>query len=142
MMIVRRSALVAVLALAVTAAAAAATASPWARRADAVCVVWSARAKAALGTKPPKTAAAAYQFSVKAIRLEREELAALRKIPGVTPAGRRALHSVDVDLAEIEVGVHAWRAGDKVRFVRVYDRWQSDFRPHRAFVAAGAKKCG
>jgi hypothetical protein len=118
-------------------------ASPtWAARADRVCTTWTAKATAALGNTAPKSPAQAYAKSAKAIGLERAELAALRTIPSPTPAGTRALAAVKTDIAEITVGLNDWKSGNKAGFVRVYNRWQKDFRPHRAFVAAGAKACG
>ena len=119
-----------------------AASTTWAARADTVCKSWTAKAKAALGTTAPKTPAQGYQWSVKAVGLERAELAALRKIPSPTPAAVRALASVKTDLAEITVGLDDWKAGNKAAFVRVFNAWQQDHRPHRAFLAAGAKACG
>jgi hypothetical protein len=117
-------------------------ASSWSAQANKVCVVWQAKAKATFGATPPKTPAQAYSFSVKAAAFEQAELSALEKIPNRTPAGARALSSVKVDIAEINVGIKDWRAGNKTGFVRVFIRWQNDHRPHRAFVAAGANACG
>jgi hypothetical protein len=118
-------------------------ASPtWASQANRVCKAWTAKARAQLPAAPPKTPASAYQVSVKAVAIERAELVALAKIPNPPAVGVRALASVQTDIAEIAVGLADWRRGDKAGFTRVYDKWQSDFRPHAAFLAAGAKTCG
>jgi hypothetical protein len=34
------------------------------------------------------------------------------------------------------------RSGDKAGFARIYNAWQKDFRPSKAFLDAGAKACG
>lgn len=128
------------LALVSAAVSVAATAS-WASAADKVCTSWQAKAKAAL-TPLPKTPTEAYRWTVKAVALEKAELAALKKIPHATPAGVRALASVDTDIAEIQVGLADWRAGNKSGFARVLIAWQRDHRPHKTFVAAGASACG
>ena len=128
---------VAAAAMALTASAA----TSWATQADKVCTVWTAKAKKVMGAGPPQTAAAAYAFSVKAVALEQGELAALRRIPNPTATGKKALRSVSVDIAEIRVGLKDWRAGDKAGFVRVYNVWQADHRPHHAFLAAGTRVC-
>ena len=125
--------------VAVTASPAAS--SSWASAADKVCTAWNAKAKAAL-TPLPKTAGETYRWTVKAVALEKAELSALRKIPNATAAGSRALASVATDIAEIQVGIADWRAGNKSGFARVFIAWQRDHRPHRAFVAANAKACG
>jgi hypothetical protein len=140
----RRGWVVVVCAIAATSVTGAseAASTTWASRADKVCTVWAAKAKAALGTASPKTATQAYEKTVKATGLERAELAALTKIPKPTPAGMRALASVRTDLAEITIGINEWRTGNKTGFLRVYTAWQKDFRPHRAFLAAAAKACG
>ena len=127
-------------ALFVAALSAAATAS-WGSAADKVCTVWKAKAKAAL-TPLPKTPAQAYSWTLKAAALEKAELTVLKKIPNATPAGARALASVDTDIAEIQVGIADWHTGNKAGFARAFVAWQRDHRPHAAFVAAGAKACG
>ena len=114
----------------------------WVSQANHICTVWTAKAKAQLPSATPQTPAAAYRVSVKAVALERSELAALAKIPNPTPAGVRALASVQTDIAEIAVGLKDWQKGDKAAFARIYNKWQTDFRPHAAFIAAGAKACG
>lgn len=123
------------------AATASAAPSPWVTSADKLCTTWKTKAKAEL-TPFPKTAAATYRWTLKAVALEKAELAALKKIPNATPAGVRALASVTTDIAEIQVGIADWRAGNKAGFARVFIAWQNDHRPHTAFVAAGAKACG
>lgn len=115
--------------------------SSWASRADHVCTVWTTKAKAELGTKP-KTPAQLYAWAVKATAIEQQELVALERLGSPTPAGKVALASVKTDIAEIEVGLRDWRAGNKTGFARVFVRWQLDHRPHAAFVKAGAKACG
>ena len=132
---------VTVVVAAATAVAASAAQTSWATQADKVCTVWTAKAKKVMSGGPPQTAPAAYAFSVKAVALEQGELAALSSVPNPTAAGNRALRSVSVDIAEIRVGLKDWRAGNKAGFVRVYNIWQADHRPHRAFLAAGAKVC-
>jgi hypothetical protein len=128
------------LALFVAAVSVAATAS-WASAADKVCTVWQAKAKATL-TPLPKTPTEIFRWTLRAAALEKAELSALKKIPHATPAGVRALASVDTDIAEIQVGIADWRAGNKSGFARVFIAWQRDHRPHTAFVAAGARACG
>jgi hypothetical protein len=128
------------LALAATAVSVAATAS-WASAADKICTTWNAKAKATL-TPLPRTAGQTYQWTVRATALEKAELSALKKVPHATPAGARALTSASTDIAEIQVGIADWRAGNKSGFARVFITWQNDHRPHKAFVAAGAKACG
>lgn len=121
---------------------AALAASGWAAKADSVCAAWNAKAKAALGTAQPKTSAAVYAFSVKAVAVERGELAALQRIPGPSAADRKALASVRTDIAEIQVGLNDWKHGNKQGFATVFVRWQHDHRPAAAFAAVGAKTCG
>jgi hypothetical protein len=119
-----------------------AASTTWAASANKVCTAWKAKAKAQLGNTAPKTPQQAYEMSVKATALERGELAALMQIPNPTPAGTRALTAVKTDIAEIAAGVAAWRSGDKAGFARIYNAWQKDFRPSKAFLDAGAKACG
>ena len=133
--------LVGVVVALLAATASSAASSSWASAANKVCTVWQAKARAAL-TPFPKTPAEAYRWTLKAVAFEKAELAALRKIPNATAAGSRALASVATDIAEIEVGIADWRAGDKAGFARVFVTWQRDHRPHAAFVAANAKACG
>jgi hypothetical protein len=127
------------LALLAATASLAATSS-WASAANKVCTAWQAKAKAAL-TPLPKTPTETYRWTVKAVALEKAELSALKKIPNATAAGSRALAAVGTDIAEIQVGIADWRAGDKAGFARVFAAWQRDHRPHAAFVAANAKAC-
>ena len=136
----------AVLVLTLTIALVAATVSSaapssWASAANKVCTVWKAKTKATL-TPLPKTPSQAYRWTVKAVALEQAELSVLKKIPNLTPAGSRALASVVTDIAEMQVGIADWRAGNKAGFARVFVAWQRDHRPHTAFVAANAKACG
>lgn len=128
------------LALSAAAVSVAATTS-WASAAGKICTSWNAKAKATL-TPLPKTASQTYQWTVRATALEKAELSALKKVPHATPAGARALRSVNTDIAEIQVGIADWRAGNKSGFARVFVAWQNDHRPHKAFLAAGAKACG
>jgi hypothetical protein len=125
-----------------TAGASQAAPGPWASHANRVCTAWTARAKAQFPSAAPKTPALAYRLAVKAAAFERAELVALAKIPNPPAAGVRALAAVQTDIAEIRVGLADWRRGDKAGFTRIYNKWQTDFRPHAAFVAAGAKACG
>ncbi|SRR6266516_6422058 len=132
-----------VLALAgVLAGSAAAAADTWATRADAVCRTFVARARAELGTTAPKTLAQAHTFTVKATTLEAENLAALRKLPGRTPAGTRALAVLRNDIVEAKAALAAWNAGNTELFRRRFIAWANDHRPKRAFAAAGAHACG
>jgi hypothetical protein len=118
-----------------------AASSSWASAANKVCTAWQAKAKAAL-TPLPKTLPQTFRWTVKAVALEKAELAVLAKIPNPTAAGSRALASVRTDIAEIEAGIADWRAGNKAGFARVFLAWMRDHRPHAAFVAANAKACG
>lgn len=124
------------------AGAAAAAPSSWAARADKVCTTWQSRAKTSSLATRPKTTPQMYAWAVKATAFEQRELAALEQVPGVTAAGRAALAAVRTDIAEISVGLRDWRAGDRTGFLHVFVKWQGDHRPHRAFVAAGARACG
>jgi hypothetical protein len=143
---VRKTALTACLATAIVSVAAttnaAAAQTTWAAKANQVCTIWKAKAKAEFGTAAPTTPKQAYLFSVKAVALEQGELSALAKIPNPTPAGTRALAAVRTDIKEIRAGIHDWQIGDKVGFVRIYNFWQHDHRPGQAFLAANANACG
>ncbi|MGZ4388448.1 MAG: hypothetical protein ACXVZL_03610 [Gaiellaceae bacterium] len=121
-------------------AAPAATSSSWSDQANQVCVVWLAKAKKEFGT--PVTAAQLYGFAIKAKTLEAQELVVLRKIPGATPAGKRALAAMLVDLNEVGSAITAWQAGDAAKFVKILKAYLNDSRAKTAFAAAGATKCG
>jgi hypothetical protein len=99
-----------------------------------------ARAKKEFGS--PVTPAQLYGFAVKAKALESEELSVLRRIPGRTPAGTRALAAMQVDVAEVGSAISAWKQGDLQRFIKVLKQYLNDNRPKVAFAAAGAKQCG
>jgi hypothetical protein len=138
--------LIAVLAIGASAAAATSTAassasqSPWAVQANKVCVVWVAKAKKELGT--PATTAQLYTFAVKAKKLEGQELAVLRQIPGRSAAGTAALASVKVDTAELGTAITAWNQSKPALFVQILKRYLNDGRPKAAFARAGANQCG
>ena len=129
-----------VLGAVVTNVAAARPAESWSDQANRVCVVWTAKAKAAF--PGPIKASELYGFAVKAKGLESQELAELARIPGATPAGAKALGALRGDVAEIGAAITAWNKGDKASFVQILKQYLNDSRPKAAFAAAGASKCG
>jgi len=136
---------VAVIALVlVSAASADAAASPWAVKANAVCKVWQQKAAAEFGPNPaePSTPAAMYRFMQKARPIEAGELNGLKAIRLPRPAGAaRALTFAAADLAELDQGLAAYRAGNQTKFLERVIAWQTDHRATRAFKALGAPAC-
>jgi hypothetical protein len=132
--------LVAAMALLAGGAASAAGGS-WATKANALCRTYTAKAKALLGTTPPKTLAQAHTFIAKGVPLEAAEANALAKIPGATAAAKRALAAVRTDVAEGRAVLAAWSTS-KARFATLYTAYLNDRRPKKAFLAAGASACG
>lgn len=103
-------------------------------------MVWLAKAKKEFGS--PVTAAQLYGFAVKAKKLESQELAVLRQIPGATPAGTRALAAMQADVNEVGSAITAWKAGNAAKFIQILKAYLNDHRAKDAFAAAGATKCG
>ena len=122
--------------------AAGAGTSTWAQKADRICKAEAAKAKKVLGNRQIKTAAQAYSFSVKAAGLEREQLAALKKVGSPPQAAKKALTAAQTDITEIESAIADWKAGKRAAFTKLFVKWSNDHRANTAFVAAGASDCG
>jgi hypothetical protein len=128
---------------AVTAGAApAATSTPstWATQANAVCVVWLAKANKEFGH--PVTPAQLFTFANKANTLETQEFGVLSKIPNRTTAGTAALNAVVTDINEVRSAINAYAKGKPAQFVTILKKYLNDGRAKKAFAAAGATKCG
>ncbi len=134
------AAIVAAALAALPAAAAPSSPNAWAKQANQVCSVWTAKAKKEFGA--PVTPAQLYSFAHKAQALESQELAALQKIQGRTAAGSAALAAVQVDIAEVGSAIKAWDQGNPAKFVTILKRYLNDGRPKSAFAIAGASQCG
>ncbi len=114
----------------------------WAVKADQVCTVWSAKATKVLGNRQVNTAKQAYSYSVKAVGLEKQQLAALKKIGSPPPAAQKAMRVAQADIAEITTAIQDWKAGKRAAFTKVFLKWANDTRANKAFAAAGAASCG
>jgi hypothetical protein len=74
--------------------------------------------------------------------IEAGELRALRAIRAPRPVGAaKALALVSIDISELDAGIAAYRDGNRAKFLRDAEIWQSDRRASRAFAAIGAKSC-
>jgi hypothetical protein len=131
------------LALALAAASVAAP-SPWAVKANATCKAWQHRSAALLGAHPtlPKTPTATYRLMQKARPIQLGELEALTAIRLPRPAAAtRALTLAAADIAELDDGLAAYRAGNQAKFLERAFAWLTDTRAERAFKALGAPAC-
>ena len=122
------------------AAPAATSTSPWATKANAVCVVWLAKAQKEFGH--PVTASQLYAFANKANTLETQELAVLAKIPNRPAVGTTALNAVVADINELRSAINAYAKGKLAQFKTILTAYLNDNRAKQAFAAAGATKCG
>jgi hypothetical protein len=138
--IVLISAVLATCAVTAGAAPAATSTSPWATKANAVCVVWLAKAQKEFGH--PVTPAQLYTFANKANKLETQELAVLAKIPKRPSVGTAALNAVVADINELRSAIVAYDKGKFAQFKTVLTAYLNDNRAKQAFAAAGATKCG
>jgi hypothetical protein len=127
-----------------TAAASGATRSTWVAKANATCRLWKEKAAAVFGSNPtqPSTPAGMFRFMLKVRPIEAGELRALRAIRAPRPVGAaKALALVSIDISELDAGIAAYRDGNRAKFLRDAEIWQSDRRASRAFAAIGAKSC-
>jgi hypothetical protein len=115
--------------------------TPWAAKANSVCIAWKLRGKAIFGTTQPKSIRELYLFMVKARPFEVGELAALEKIPEAPAAASRAFRYAKADIREMDAAIAAYQAHKGQAFVDDLTAWQSDHRTSRAFIAAGAPSC-
>jgi hypothetical protein len=118
--------------------------SPWAVKANATCKTWRQKSAAVLGAHPtmPKTPAATYRFMQKARPIQVGELKALSAIRLPRPAaGTRALTYAAADIAELDAGLAAYRAGNQAKFLERAFASLTDTRAQRAFKALGAPAC-
>lgn len=120
--------------------AATSTSSPWATQANAVCVVWLAKATKEFGH--PVTPAQLFTFANKANTLETQELGVLSKIPKRPALGTVALNAVVADINELRSAINAYSKGKPAQFVTILKKYLNDERAKQAFAAAGASKCG
>ena len=115
----------------------------WVARANAVCSVWAKRGDAlAGGPARPVTAKTMFEFMEKAEPIEAGELRAVRRIPGVRPKGANdALALADADVRELKAGIAAFKAADTSTFLDAWNKWISDDRASKRFIALGARAC-
>ena len=120
--------------------AATSSSSPWATQANAICVVWLAKANKEFGH--PVTPAQLYSFANKANTLETQEFGVLSKIPNRPALGTTALNAVVTDINELRSAINAYVKGKPAQFVTILKKYLNDERAKQAFAAAGATKCG
>jgi hypothetical protein len=138
------AAVAAVVIVAPVSTAGAAPVSPWAAKANSVCVTWHKKGEAVLGANPaqPKTAAQWYAFMEKARPIEVGMLHGLQAIRLTRPPGAtHALALAGADVHEIDVALAAYRSGHTAAFTRDAGAWITDQRASKAFAAIGAKSC-
>lgn len=141
----RLLALAAVLAACAALASVASSAtSPWATKANAVCVAWDKKARAIFGASPkqPTTPKQMFAFLLKGRKVEKGILADLRRIDLPRPPGAaRALSLAAADIRELNTVIGLYGAVSDAEFTRDFLAWENDNRAGRAFAAIGARRC-
>lgn len=118
--------------------------SPWATKANAVCVAWHKKSASIFGAHPkkPATAKQMFTFLILSRKVETGILGDLRRISVPRPpAAVKALASAAADVRELNIVIGGYGAVSNAEFERDFLAWANDHTASRAFVAAGARRC-